>query len=757
MPVDPQLLQLWMRQAGIAGGTAEQPSDEVQVAPASVGKYKTPLSADEESAFQDWARKNGVPWQDTPDADYDMRGFWKASQSGKASTAVNPSDGRVHYPDTFKTPYHATFSNESQYATPDAPHWERTKLVRPDGSVVTDEGAPAPLSGSPSPGPGATTPSPAGAPSDAPAASPEERYAAQQAGLDQQAAPIIDQLDALPPGDPRRPQLEGQLKTLALAGTAAKETEQARRQGVAQAEAMKRLADLQAEQDDRDRQLYEQAQRGVQAVQAAAAQVRAAAPDPAVLWGGPGSWRRALVTTLGAASSGLGGPGTAAVIRNFLDMGMADQRARYDTAVADANATAADSAQRIALIKGVDDSLAARRLALFQSLSGSLAQVANGMAPGQAKADLLGGIALAAQTLDKETAENQLKQAQAAEAMAKAAKAAGGIGGAGGGTAFGSIYGTLNDIPPNLRKQAVRLPDSPDGRPGGWFVASNEENTHKAQELVENYSGLNYDLNELQRLSVERNGAKSKGGTLWSKWQSTEEQHYQQLLIDTANRYGMIMHGRSPTAGVLEEAFKAVPSLKSFYEGGDTTDLIESFRNDTDNRFNLQLHTLGYDDTYRSGRVRPPEERPLTQLANEAEAPSAINKDGTYISRSADDRRGAIDAYVEGMRAKDMPDADVLDGLKAQLNSVEGQLAVAKKARDGQMVRVSDANRAGDKKRLGTEVGRLENFRNEIDQLEETREYLQGLIKNGVPKPPKPRTPEEQTMDEAAIAGPGVL
>ena len=72
----------------------------------------------EEPAFRKWVKDNKVPFD--PDAkgpqDYDMRGFWKALQAGdeKAKSGIDPNDGKLHYPDYWKTPYHETFSAESQ-------------------------------------------------------------------------------------------------------------------------------------------------------------------------------------------------------------------------------------------------------------------------------------------------------------------------------------------------------------------------------------------------------------------------------------------------------------------------------------------------------------------------------------------------------------------------------------------------------------------------------------------------------------------
>jgi hypothetical protein len=58
----------------------------------------------------------------------------------KASSAVDPNDGRMHYPDFWKTPLHQTFSNESQWAPANAPAWnDQDQLVSQGGIVVFDD------------------------------------------------------------------------------------------------------------------------------------------------------------------------------------------------------------------------------------------------------------------------------------------------------------------------------------------------------------------------------------------------------------------------------------------------------------------------------------------------------------------------------------------------------------------------------------------------------------------------------------------
>jgi hypothetical protein len=103
--------------------------------------------ADKEQDFRLWVQQNKVPFdpaQVSPQ-DYDMRGFWAALMGGdpRAASAVDPNDQRLHYPDYWKTPYHETFSNESQWASPNAPRWnDRDQLIAPDGTVLFDDRAP---------------------------------------------------------------------------------------------------------------------------------------------------------------------------------------------------------------------------------------------------------------------------------------------------------------------------------------------------------------------------------------------------------------------------------------------------------------------------------------------------------------------------------------------------------------------------------------------------------------------------------------
>jgi hypothetical protein len=105
----------------------------------SPATYQTGLTPAEEALYQAWVAKNRVP---TAGNDYDMRGFYRGLLSGdpRATSAIDPNDSRMHYPDYWKTPEHETFSNESQWATPLAPAWnEQDQLMSRGGRVLFDD------------------------------------------------------------------------------------------------------------------------------------------------------------------------------------------------------------------------------------------------------------------------------------------------------------------------------------------------------------------------------------------------------------------------------------------------------------------------------------------------------------------------------------------------------------------------------------------------------------------------------------------
>jgi hypothetical protein len=110
---------------------------------ASSGPYQTFLPPAQEGQFRQWVGANNVPFDPNRSTqDYDMRGFWNALQSGdpRAASAINPNDQQLHYPDTWKTPMHQGFSNQSIYAKDVAPQWiDEARLASPGGRILLDE------------------------------------------------------------------------------------------------------------------------------------------------------------------------------------------------------------------------------------------------------------------------------------------------------------------------------------------------------------------------------------------------------------------------------------------------------------------------------------------------------------------------------------------------------------------------------------------------------------------------------------------
>lgn len=101
---------------------------------ATGGSYTTQLSPAEEQQFRAWLNQTGNPSRFDPNAriaDYDMRGYWRDIASrGQNRSAINPTDNRLHFPDTYKTPYDTTFSGESKYAQPGTPFaWMGNDLI----------------------------------------------------------------------------------------------------------------------------------------------------------------------------------------------------------------------------------------------------------------------------------------------------------------------------------------------------------------------------------------------------------------------------------------------------------------------------------------------------------------------------------------------------------------------------------------------------------------------------------------------------
>jgi hypothetical protein len=114
--------------------------------------YNTVLTPEQEQQFRAWLADKSDK-QDLGRAEfdpnaktvnYDMRGWWLAASQGdeKAKLVIDPNDKLKHRNDYWKTPYHETFSAESQWAGQNAPKWnDKDQLVAPDGTIIFDDRA----------------------------------------------------------------------------------------------------------------------------------------------------------------------------------------------------------------------------------------------------------------------------------------------------------------------------------------------------------------------------------------------------------------------------------------------------------------------------------------------------------------------------------------------------------------------------------------------------------------------------------------
>ena len=98
--------------------------------------YTTALTSDEQIKFNQWAdtmKKQGLINPNDNFNDYDMQGYWKNEVLNNTNLANG--NAQNHFTDKYKKPNHATFSDESMYATGDnkkyAGHWNNNEFIAP--------------------------------------------------------------------------------------------------------------------------------------------------------------------------------------------------------------------------------------------------------------------------------------------------------------------------------------------------------------------------------------------------------------------------------------------------------------------------------------------------------------------------------------------------------------------------------------------------------------------------------------------------
>lgn len=114
-----------------------QSATEPPPAQATLGKYDTQLTPEEESQYQEWRKSLPQPLQS--EGDYDLRGYWKDPETQKDNIA----DGQ-HFTDKYKKPNHKTFSVESKYAVGEdakkAGRWDGETFIPAESSAKDSKG-----------------------------------------------------------------------------------------------------------------------------------------------------------------------------------------------------------------------------------------------------------------------------------------------------------------------------------------------------------------------------------------------------------------------------------------------------------------------------------------------------------------------------------------------------------------------------------------------------------------------------------------
>lgn len=99
-------------------------------------EYNTKLSKEDEKEFEKWfmdSKHNGTIHPMDSGYDYDFRGYWKNEVQNNSKLAGGSASS--HFTDKYKKPNHATFSNESMYATGNnakyAGYWKGENFIKP--------------------------------------------------------------------------------------------------------------------------------------------------------------------------------------------------------------------------------------------------------------------------------------------------------------------------------------------------------------------------------------------------------------------------------------------------------------------------------------------------------------------------------------------------------------------------------------------------------------------------------------------------
>lgn len=344
-------------------------------------------------------------------------------------------------------------------------------------------------------------------------------------------------------------------------------------------------------------------------------------------------------------------------------------------------------------------------------------------------------------------AKIQLTEAQTEGEKAKAAgewnkllpKPAAG-GNAGTDVAPGGTYTSLAAIPEKERK--LSFPIIQNGKIVGYGLAVDSTSAEKARTATHAYGQLQDALNEMQKLAIARDNAQSLGGATWDNWKTTEERNYDRQASKVANIYALMMHGAAPTQSQLEEVHKdVVPRLTSAIGRGNTASLINTFRNDLDRDYQMQMQLGGATSTsIKSERPAVDTKTPHDYIRIVA-SPPLLNKDGSARppAVSGDELVQSLESAYDLHKAGGMSDED----WKKQLDYAEFGV----RSNAAQLKRIQEA---AEKKALGgkpkpagldmTDIPEVANAAAALEAQEKVLNRIHVMQRGPVVKPKQPTT-----------------
>lgn len=663
MPIDPQVLQL-MRLQGLVPQDP-QPQDVTDGAPAQAGSGSpAPFGIDPTALAR---AQNGLPSAPPPVSD-ELAG---APGAATSSTVNPPGGGQGNTIPQAQAPSDSPVSPRVQIGQA---HGEPI----PNGVQETSEGKPIPalptsatvappiddsIAGSPAyqrqasdAGPPSITEAPK--PGDAPKeeAKPlsfEDQIAQRRAAIDDGIGKVQAELLNTPNSDiENRVKLQEALRDLDVQKRGLDQAQAQHDLGLASVDAQKQMKENMDAWATERAQQQQRMEQQLQRQDVLLHQIRSATPNRQALYGDQGTFR-GIFTTL--VSAGVLGTTAQSVLKQKISEAVADETDNFNSLTKQYDAgrqlmTDSDKyfgdqeAYRVSKAKAIADDLNARA----QAISARMSSGPSKDAISQTGADV-------AAWADKQYWDLAEKRSIVNKNDSEAYKAGFykgmPLGGHGGGGGTGAGMAKSNEIwggspTPDGMKFPVKLPDR-NGKSGGYITALGKEQQGKANEILLDYSSLDDAEEKLQEIMLARDNAKSKGGSVWKKWQDTQEQQAQQMFVEASQLWAKVVHGRPPGKFTMQEIGEEYPGLKAAWESGDSAKILGFLRDAQDRQLNKKLHVLVKENlSIPSERPAPAEQKGSPEIATDVV--------GDFVPGTVPDVGNSTDAlnqYIDNYRA----------------------------------------------------------------------------------------------------------